>query len=260
MRFLFRHLVLVFCLTSWPIFAQAACEKTINFAWNDYKPYSYRASSGAVTGLDVDLTRLILRQVGCQYAIQEIPAKRALKMLETGDIDLVAAASVTPEREAYGYFSAPYRSERIVMFVRRDDPVATAILTLDDALKAHLRVAAGNGATYGKNYDTLRDKFLAGDLLTLNASLEQRLQLLAGHRVDIVVEDEVAGASTAHDLGLAARLQVVGTPLSDEPVRLLLSRKSITPTLVTSIDQAIKTLQKTPAYAAILARHNTLDQ
>jgi polar amino acid transport system substrate-binding protein len=260
MRFSLRHIACTFCLTCWPIIAQAACEKTINFAWNEYKPYSYRTASGEVVGLDVDLTRLILEQVGCQYAVQEVPAKRALKMLEAGDVDLVAAASVTPERQSYGYFSAPYRSERIVMFVRRDDNVAAAIGDLHDALKAHLRIAAGNGGSYGKDYDSLRNQLSAEGLLSLNASLEQRLQLLAGHRVDIVVEDEVAGASTARDLGLAGSLQVAGTPLSDEPVRLLLSRKSVTPTLVVSIDEAIKTLRATPAYAAILAKHSTLDQ
>ncbi|HEX9449363.1 MAG TPA: transporter substrate-binding domain-containing protein [Dongiaceae bacterium] len=260
MRFLFRKVLIFCCLAIWPAIAEAACEKTVGWAWNEYKPYSYRSANGEVVGLDADLTRAILEQVGCQYAVQEIPAKRALKMLETGEIDLVAAASVTPEREAYGYFSAPYRSERIVMFIRRDDTTAAAIKGLHDALSAHLRVAAGNGGSYGKEYDTLRGELKAADLLTLNASLEQRLQLLAGHRVDIVVEDEVAGASTARDLGLAANLQVVGAPLSDQPVRLLLSRKSVSPALVSSIDQAIKTLQATPTYAAILARHSTLNQ
>ena len=240
--------------------AEAACVKTFNWAWNDYKPYSYRDADGNLAGLDVDLLRAIFAAAGCQYAAQEIPAKRALKMVEAGEIDLVAAASVTPEREAYGYFSAPYRSERIVMFARRDDTVTGGLKTFRDAVAAHLKVAAGNGGSYGPDYDKARDDLLAAGLLTLNANLEQRLALLAGKRVDLVIEDEVAGASTARELGLAGGFQVVGAPLSDEPDRLLLSRKSVSAELVGRLNDAIATVKASPDYAAILAKHSALSQ
>jgi polar amino acid transport system substrate-binding protein len=252
--------LLIVALMISPSLAKAACEKTVNWAWNDYRPYSYRATDGTVAGLDIDLTRTILQGADCSYAAQEIPAKRALKMLQAGEIDLVAAASVTAEREAYGYFSAPYRNERIVMFTRRDDAAIAAIKNFSDAVAAHMRIAAGNGGSYGADYDAARDRLLTDGLLTLTSSLEQRLQLLAGHRVDLVIEDEVAGASTARELGIAGQLQVVGIPLSDEPVRLLFSRKSISPDTMAAINDAIKTLQASPAYAAILAKHSSLDQ
>ena len=258
MRFIARALMIVTLMIS-PSLAKAACEKTVTWAWNDYRPYSYRAKDGTIAGLDIDLTRAILQVAGCRYVVQEIPAKRALKMLQAGEVDLVAAASVTHEREAYGYFSAPYRNERIVMFARRDNTAAT-IKNFSDAVAAHVRIAAGNGGSYGGDYDAARDRLLTDGLLTLTSSLEQRLQLLAGHRVDLVIEDEVAGASTARELGIAGQLQVVGTPLSDEPVRLLFSRQSISPETMATVNDAIKTLQASPTYAAILARHSTLDQ
>lgn len=242
------------------IVAKADCPKTVRWAWNSYEPYSYRDSQGDLVGLDVDLTRAILNGADCHYAAVEIPAKRALKMVEAGETDLVAAASVTPEREAYGYFSHPYRSERIVMFARRDNAAAKAVRNFTDALAAHLRIGAGNSGSYGPAYDAARDQLLAAGLLTLDASLEQRLQLLARGRVDVVVEDEVAGASTAGKLGLSAALQVVGTPLSEEPVRLLLSKKSVSPDLVAAINQAIDRLKASPAYAEILAKHSLLNQ
>lgn len=253
-----RTLFIVSMLMTCPAMAKATCEKTLSWAWNDYKPYSYRTASGDLAGLDIDLTEAILRVAGCPYRTQEIPAKRALRMLDAGEIDLVAAASVTPEREAYGYFSAPYRLERIVMFVRRDDSSAAAIKNFNDAVARHLRIAAGNGGSYGQDYDTHRDQLQAAGLLTLNASLEQRLELLARHRVDLVIEDEVAGVSTARSLGLADKLQVIGAPLSNEPVRLLLSRRSVSTAVVGAIDGAIQNLQASPAYAAILAKHIAL--
>lgn len=237
-----------------------ACDTTLRWAWNAYEPYSYRDGKGDLVGLDVDLTKAILDRAGCAYRADEIPAKRALKMLENGEVDLVAAASVTPERQTYGYFSAPYRQERVVMFVRRDDPATHGIMRFEDVLAAHLHIAAGSSGSYGPAYDAARPQLEAAGLLVLNASLEQRLELLARHRVDVVVEDEVAAASTARNLGLTGSLQVVGTPLSEEPVRLLFSRKSVSAELVAAVNRAIADLAASPAYAQILAKHSILDQ
>jgi len=252
--------MLIIALTTSQALAGAICDTPIVWGWNDYKPYSYRATTEQLVGLDIDLTRVILQGADCAYETQEIPARRALKMLEAGEIDLVAAASMTPDRENYGYFSVPYRNERIVMFARRDDKAAATIKSFGDVATGHLRVAAGDGGSYGSDYDTSRHQLQAAGLLTLNASLEQRLQLLAGHRVDLVIEDEVAGASTARALGLADRLQVVGPPLNDQPVRLLFSRKSVRPALISAINDTIDRLRSSPAYAAILARYSSLGQ
>src|SRR5262245_10507171 len=104
--------LLLIGLTLGAVLPAEACDITLHWAWNAYEPYSYRDEIGDLVGLDVDLTRAILDLAGCTYRTDEIPAKRALKMLENGEVDLVAAASVTPERQAYGYFSNPYRSER----------------------------------------------------------------------------------------------------------------------------------------------------
>jgi len=247
---------LMTCATS----RASACDATLRWAWNSYEPYSYRDEKGDLVGLDVDLTRAILDRAGCAYRADEIPAKRALKMLENGQVDLVAAASVTPERQAYGYFSEPYRNERVVMFVRRDDQAAHSITRFEDVLTAHLRIAAGSSGSYGPAYDAARPQLEIAGLLILNASLDQRLELLARHRVDVVVEDEVAAVSTARNLGLTASLQIVGAPLSQEPVRLLFSRKSVNAEFVARVNRAIADLSASPAYAQILAKHSVLDQ
>lgn len=137
--------MLIIALTTSQALAGAICDTPIVWGWNDYKPYSYRATTEQLVGLDIDLTRVILQGADCAYETQEIPARRALKMLEAGEIDLVAAASMTPDRENYGYFSVPYRNERIVMFARRDDKAAATIKSFGDVATGHLRVAAGDG-------------------------------------------------------------------------------------------------------------------
>lgn len=248
---------LILALSGARSFALADYATPLRWAWNQYEPYTYLNSNRILVGLDVELVRAILAEAKCTYKATEIPAKRALAMVQSGETDMVAAASITPERESYGYFSAPYRSERIVMFARRDS-TASALTTLDQVFARRLHLAAGLGGYYGPDYARLQDAFHKARLLELNASLEERMMLLKLGRVDVVVEDEVAGVATARKLSMQDQIQVIGPPLSDEPVHLLLSRKSVAPETVTAIDRAIGSLQTSPRYLAILKAHTNL--
>lgn len=235
----------------------ADCAKPLRWAWNHYEPYTYLNSNRILVGLDVELVRAILAEAKCGYKASEIPAKRALAMVESGETDMMAAASITPEREAYGYFSAPYRNERIVMFARRDS-TASALTTLDQVFASHLRLAAGLGGYYGRDYARLQDAFNKARLLELNASLDDRMMLLKLGRADVVLEDEAAGVATARKLSIQDQIKVIGPPLSDEPVHLLLSRKSVSPDIVAAINAAIAKLQTSPEYTRILKAHTDL--
>lgn len=234
--------------------ASAECLKPLTWAWNSYEPYSYKNSNQILVGLDVELVQEIMRQAKCAYRVSEIPAKRAMKMLEAGEVDLMAAASVTPDRQAFGYFTAPYRSERIVMFARRDSS-ATGLSSLPQVLARRLRIAAGLGGYYGKDYQELQDQFRREGLLELNNSLEQRVTMLALGRVDVLIEDEAAGISTARKLRYDDRLQIVGEPLNEAPVSLLLSKVSVPEETIAAIDAAIRALQTSATYQRIVKAH-----
>lgn len=84
----------------------------------DWQPYQYRNDKQEVTGLDVELMQAIFENMGYQVALTEIPWKRHLNNVESGRTNLAASASKTPEREQYVYFSDPYRTESVVMYIR----------------------------------------------------------------------------------------------------------------------------------------------
>ena len=234
--------------------ASADCQKPLTWAWNQYEPYSYKNKDRILVGLDVELVREIMKQAKCQYRTVEIPAKRAMKMLEAGEVDLMTAASVTPERQAFGNFTEPYRSERIVMFALRDSP-ASGLTSLPQVLARRLRIGVGLGGYYGKDYQILQDQFRREGLLEVNTSLEQRITMLALGRVDVVLEDQVAGITTARELRYDDRLQVIGDPLNEATVSLLLSKASVPEAEVADINAAIRALQTSPTYLRIMKAH-----
>ncbi|MBI2256746.1 MAG: transporter substrate-binding domain-containing protein [Proteobacteria bacterium] len=254
--------MIAFCtLVAMPAFAD--CRSALNgrelvWAWNEWVPYAYAGESDKPLGFDVDLVSRILDDAGCPYRFVNQPAKRAQQGLRDGSVDMMAAASITPERELFSRFSEAYRDERIVLFVLAGRAEALGGLTLDDAAERRLHLAAGLGGWYGKTYETHSADLQKAGLLLLTGDLEGRLRMLGSGRVDLVIEDQVAGIATARQLGLEHRLAVLPNPMNSDPVSLMFSRQSVPAEVVTLIDQAIERQKQSPDYQQIVAQYTRL--
>jgi polar amino acid transport system substrate-binding protein len=221
--------------------AQAECGQPITWAWNDFPPYAYRAADGSLKGLDVEIVERVLAEAGCTGEAVELPAKRALVELERGKVDLVAAASITPERQEFGYFSTSYRDERVVIFMRAEHLNRPLLTKSEDLFRLQPRLVANLGGFYG---DTLAGYEQANKgLVERNPSIEDRFRMTAMGRVDGVVEDEIAGADVAKRLGHDHELAAAPIILQEAPVYLLMSKASVTPAQVAAIDEAIERLR-----------------
>ena len=87
--------------------------------WNNGRPISTATPAAHGTGMDLELTRAILKEAGCTLTLQqELPPARRQILFEQGGLDLLLAASDTPERRRYARFSAAYRYESVGLFTR----------------------------------------------------------------------------------------------------------------------------------------------
>mgnify|MGYP002713095853 CR=1 FL=1 len=238
-----------------PATAAATCGKKLVWAVNSYVPYMVNGPDNTWSGLDIDLIGAILDRAGCEYELIEMPGKRALQEVRKGAVDIMGAASITAERKEFSHFSAPYRSERITVFVRKDDAAARVLASLAEALDKHITLAAGLGAHYGAEYGSFSQQLVAAGLLQLNDSLERRMNMLARGRVQGVIEDEVAGAGTIRDLGLGDQFETAPITLNDEPVHILLSKQTIDANTLDLINAAIAQLNQEGTLQEILQRY-----
>lgn len=244
-----------------PVLADCRSElggRELIWAWNEWIPYSYLGSNGAPTGFDVTLVKAILGRSGCPYRLIEQPAKRAQLGIKDGSVDLIAAASHTPERETFSYFSLPYRDERIVLFARADEAEKFADLMLEDVPEKHLRVVAGLGGWYGKEFEANQQALQDSKLLVLTSELDNRIRMLLSGRADLMIEDRVAGIATARKLGVDRQLAILPRALNSDPVHLMLSRASLPPSVVALIDEAIQSLTDSPQYQMVIANYTRL--
>lgn len=246
--------VLWLLLSAGPVWA--ACSKTLVINQAAWKPYMYRNTVGEMAGLDYELVKSILDLAGCDYRFVEHPSKRALIGIEQGEIDLVAGASITPERQVYGRFTRSYREELMVLVTRREDQGRYRASSLE-ALMAQYDVAIGavNGGYYGEEFRNLdQDALLQANRLYLVSNNEGLLQMLMLGRIDGIVGDVVSLHVTAEVLGVEDQISVHEHTLNADVVHLLLSKASTTQSDVDVINEAIEAFTATDEYEALLQR------
>lgn len=91
-------------------------------------PFVIRQDDGSLSGIAIDLWRDIASDLGLDYEFRETDLEGMLDGLQDGTLDaVVAALTVTPERENFVDFSHPFHTSGLSIAVPRA-PVASAIV------------------------------------------------------------------------------------------------------------------------------------
>lgn len=109
----------------------------------DYLPMGYE-ENGEVRGFSTELFQLAAQKAGIKYDIKALPFDQVFKMVEDGDIDVIAAsASITPERERDYAFSDAYFISGAAILVKKD----SGIKDFNDLIKKGVKVAVEKGTS-----------------------------------------------------------------------------------------------------------------
>ncbi|MCP5372238.1 MAG: transporter substrate-binding domain-containing protein [Hyphomicrobiales bacterium] len=169
-----------------PAAAQGAGTTAI-VAVNNAPPYRIIEHAGGtvrLSGIYVDIVRDMARRADLALEFQEVPFRRALKLMEDGRADIMVGPNRTPEREGYLYFlDVPLTAEAKAFYGR---PGSAPVAGYGDL--AGKRIAVLRGATYFPPFD--------GDAALSKvetADYPTAVRLVAGGRVDLVVMPELLG-------------------------------------------------------------------
>ena len=213
--------------------AAALCDRTLRVAAEHWPPYSVLSEDGW-QGTDVDRVRALLRRAGCEVIFMDTPPGRSHVMLEKGEVDILMAASDVPDRHRYALFSKPYRREVMAVFAlsgRNNLPTSFAALRGGD----HILVAPRSG-WYGEDYAAVRGDLIGNHQLVAFDYTHQAVSILAAGRADLLMGDQQSILIVADNLGVKLSQRWVA---NDAPVHLMLSRATLTPTLLQRINTAL---------------------
>ena len=226
----------------------------VKVGWEPWLPYAYE-EQGTFTGLDLDMATAILTRMGCPFTFVNRPWKRLLTEVAAGDLHLTGGASRTAEREEFGYFSTPYRTESAVMIVRNEDAAGYASITsLKDLIGKNFTLGITRGYYYGEDYAALENDAGFKARLADAGDDVTNYKKLAAKRLDGFLVDPFSAAAGLKKEGFSGRFKTLMTVYSDD-IYFLISKAATSPEFVAAFDQALAELKTSGEYQAILDKY-----
>ncbi|NNG00174.1 MAG: amino acid ABC transporter substrate-binding protein [Desulfobacteraceae bacterium] len=229
--------------------------KPIVLAWEPWEPYQYLNDRGELTGLGVDMLNAILLNMKAPYKWQETPWKRVLKDLEEGFLDAGLGASKTPEREQWAYFSDPYRTESVVLFVKKGSSANYAFQNLRDIIGADFKLGVARGYYYGETYDELATNVEFQKNIEEVKVNENLYKMLIKDRIDGFLADPVSGTAGLKTLGFFTQVEIHPMQVYSDNIHIMFSKKRVTPEYVRKFNQSLAEIKVNGVYNIILNKY-----
>ncbi|WP_343562979.1 substrate-binding periplasmic protein [Kiloniella sp. b19] len=151
-----------------------------------YPPYDFRNEAGQYDGIHGNLLEKLAELTGTDYVVKDLPWKRAMAMVRTGQADILMFVRKNPEREAYLDFveGSPMSYVQHSYYVRRDRQEEILFDGTVESLRPYV-VGVMRGFSYGEPFDS--EESLKKD--PTDGSLTNLVKKLENGRVDISVLD-----------------------------------------------------------------------
>ncbi|MFN2115426.1 MAG: transporter substrate-binding domain-containing protein, partial [Anaerolineae bacterium] len=215
----------------------------------DYPPFSYYAESDAhelsMTGFDVDLIRAVGDELGSEIEISDFAFDGLLEALRIGQVDaVIAAMSVTPDRQALVAFSDVYYVGEDAVLARRGEP-APGVQSVGD-MAGH-RVGVQSGSVYETRLveDLVEPGLTGPDDVVPYADAGQAASALASGAVDLAWGDRLPAEEASAALGL----DIVALGLEQQ--RFAIALRHDDDELRTAINQALAALNSSGRLAVL---------
>lgn len=236
--------------------ANATCQKTFSVGWLEWKPYQ-TWSIDKVTGMDIELLDAIMHKAGCVYELKKVPWERSMRYIRTGDLDLAIGTSKTVERSEWAYFSEAYRREIMAIFVRSSEYKKwNQASNFEQLADLKPRVVVLRGAYYGNTWSTMKERFFVHQL----NRYEQLIKMLSIQRTDVVLTDLYNGKQLVKELNLQDEIKLLKWNANDNHIHLMLSKKTVNPSDVDTINHAILELRQSGELDEIIQRYRQISQ
>lgn len=157
----------------------------------DYPPYEFHLLSdeeGELVGIDIDIAKVIARELGVQLEIKDLIFSRIFKSLESGQIDLaIAGLSPTEERQKVASFSDVYYQAIQCVIIRKEN--SERIKTIEDL----------RGKKVGVQKDSLQEDMAKGQIhgaeFDVRETIEELIIILDKGLVEGVILEKPVGDS-----------------------------------------------------------------
>ncbi len=194
-----------------------------------FPPFYYYEKEGTVQGLANDYAQFVMKKLGIEPTLNKnLPWPEVLEKIENRQIDLLACAAKTAEREQYLYFTKPYLSFPMMIVSRKD---ASFIGGLEDLNGQKIACITKNSTYEWLKRDKIRFvPYFVGSPL-------EGLKAVSSGQADFYIGNLAAISFLIEKNGLANLKVAAPTPYGN--YKLYFAVRKDWPELVTIIDKVL---------------------
>jgi len=236
--------------------------KVLRCGWYLWDPYQYVAVKHEIkqlTGLDVQLVRAVFARLGYQVSYEEVGWKQHQLDIRNGARDIAAGAFRNPERAEYAYYSAPYRKETDVVYVRKGESSRFRYGSVTELLarfqEQNIRLGVISGFYYGPELTRyINDPANAARIVPVANDVDN-FQNLLERRIDAFVADRLVGETLAWKHGWQLAAEQLSRPVYSEDIHVIFSKKTTAPRLVEAFNNSLQELKQSGQYSRIVREY-----
>lgn len=151
---------------------------------SEYPPFEYRVN-GKIVGFDVELAKLIAKELGKEAVFEDMQFSTILPSLQSGRVDAaIATITVTPERKQHFDFSEIYYTDGIAAVYKTQQPIANIVDLKDKKIACQL----GSTMEIWLKKNGFKKQMIAMD------NNNQAIEALKANHIDVVLMDGAQGA------------------------------------------------------------------
>jgi polar amino acid transport system substrate-binding protein len=250
---IFKKLSMVLLCSSFFVSAEP-----LSVGWEMWYPYQFRNDKQELVGLDLDIFNAVMKQAKLQANYTELPWKRHLYYIRTGEMDLAMGASLTDDRKQYAHFTHPYRIETVRLFVKKGTAKKMLLGTLEDLIGSKYMIGVEDGYYYGKQYKQLIKRSEFQSHISEVLDIEQNVELAIKGHLDGFLVDPITLKVFIEKYKLHDEFEVHPVEIYSDSIHIMISKKSNYSNLLPKLNQAIDTLRQNGEINRIMARWSEL--
>lgn len=218
------------------ITAASARDKIIISGHPEYPPITWREGD-TITGVAAEMAATVFTELGVPYEIRYTgPWKRVQLNAERGNIDVIAAAYINPERQTYMDYSIPFMKDPVSVFVLKGK--AFPFRRWEDLIGKRGNTSIGE--SYGKDFDQFIKQKLTMERTPM--IIQNFLKLETG-RADYAVIGLYPGLANASVMGFKNKIEVLQHNITEENFHMTFSKQSGFVYLLPETDKIIERLK-----------------
>lgn len=236
-----NKIILLFMIVGMLFTGSTVLGDELTAGYDENAPFHFSNQNGKVVGIDADILREALADIGFSLQFEELPWSRILWMVETGELDIAIGAKYTDERSRFAHYSNHYKSIQHWLYTREGE--YRHVRSLKDFLEQkNVVLGIMTGWGYPPEIAKLINDKKYETRLFKGVDLEQLLLMIDSGRIEGIIFTPETLEVMKNEIGIEVSL--VPRARYEERLHFLFSKESVHLDIVARFNSALEKLIK----------------